>query len=100
MKNRIYLLIITMLSLTTEVFADEPAKTSGELNNFLSFAVKISIWVVVCSVIIAIGLWVYKQILDRKNTKSPDSKADKFTCEIDDTETIDEAINTFLEINK
>lgn len=100
MKNKIILLLITLMTTVPFAFAEGETKPQGEFNVLLSYAIKISIGVIVSSILIAIGVWIYKQILNRRNAKSTDSKADKFKCEIDDTQTIDEAIHTFLEINK
>ena len=81
-------------------FAEETQKVSGEFNVLLSYAIKISVGVIISSIVIAIGVWIYKQLIYNKQAKSTDSKADKFKCERDDTQTVDEAIHTFLVINK
>ena len=99
-KNKIILLIITLMTTVPIAFAEEEIKTQGEFNVLLSYAIKFSLGVVISSIIIAIGVWIYKQIMNIQKAKSTDSKADKFKCEIDDTQTIDEAIQTFLIINK
>ena len=100
MKQKITALLILLMTIVPSALAETEQKAQGDLKVLLPYAIKISIWVIVSSIVIAIGLWIYKQILDRKQSKLTDSKADKFTCEIDDTKTIDEAIHTFLVINK
>ena len=88
------------MAISPSALAGIEFNVTGDLKVLLPIAVKLAIGVVVSSVIIAILLWFCKLFLDKKNAVSTDSKADKFTCEIDDTNTVDEAINTFFVINK
>ena len=72
---------------------------SNELKAGAVYLVKISIGVVISSIVIGIGLWIYSRIKNNKLKKSPNSRAKDFKCDIDDTNSIDEAISTFLKIN-
>ena len=87
-------LIITSISVPAYGF-----ELSNELKAGAVYLVKISIGVVISSIIIAIGLWIYSRVQNNKLEKSPDSGANKFKCEIDDTTSMEEAISTFLNIN-
>lgn len=100
MKNKIFALAITLITLTTPTFAGVSVQVSNEFKNFATMLVKMSIGVAISVVVIGIGLWILSLFKVKKEIKSVDSKAEKFTCEIDDTQTFDEAIGTFLKINK
>ena len=93
------ILIICIIYNAIPAFA---AKTSlvGELKAGVVFLLKMSIGVIISAVIIGLGLWFYRRIKIKKDLTSNDSNAENFTCEIDETKTIDEAIRTFLKINE
>ena len=75
-------------------------EVSNEIKAGAVFLLKISIGVVISAVIIGIGLWLFSIFKLKREMSKTDSRAEEFTCEIDDTKTIDEAIKTFLMINK
>ena len=83
------------MNIITPAFA-----VSNEIVAGAKFLAKISLGVVIASVIIGVGLWIYSIIKMKKDSVRTDSKADKFTCEIDDVKTVGDAIKTFLVINK
>ncbi len=93
-----FILLITLMNIISPALA---AKTgaSDEVKAFGIMFVKISLGVVLSSLIIAIGLWLYNLTRKSQEQRSIDSKAQQYTCEIDDTKTIAEAIKTFLTIN-
>ncbi len=59
-----------------------------------------SIGVVGAAIVIGIGLWIFSIFKLKRELGKIDSRAEEFTCEIDDAKTIGEAIKTFLTINK
>ena len=73
---------------------------SNEIKAGAVFLLKMSIGVVVAAIVIGIGLWLFSLFKITREMRKTDSQAESFTCEIDDTKTIGEAIKTFLMINK
>ena len=95
-KKILTALTLIIASITTPAYGFE---LSNELKAGAVYLVKISIGVVISSIIIAIGLWIYSRVQNKKHQNNPDSGANKFRCEIDDTTSMDDAIITFLNIN-
>lgn len=92
--------IIVILTVVLSVFSQTFAfAISNEMKAVATKFVEIIIWVAISSIVIAIGAFIYKKI---KNPKIINNKTLKqeFKCELDDTQTIDEAIDVFLKINK
>ena len=73
---------------------------SNEIKAGALFLFKISMGVIIASVLIGIGLWIFSIFKLKNEMRKIDSRAEDFTCEIDDTKNIGEAIKTFLNINK
>ena len=95
MKHKILLTLILLMNIICPAFA-----ISNEIKAGGVFLIKMSIGVVAASIVIGLGLWLYSIIKIKRDSIKTDSRADKFTCEIDDAKTIGDAIKTFLVINK
>lgn len=97
MKSKILTLLIVLISIINPAYS---IGVSGEIKAAAAFFLKISVGVIISSIIIAIGLWIFSLFVLKKKSGKTNSKTNKFTCEIDDTKNMGEAINTFLMINK
>ena len=97
MKNKILITLLIIMNMVSPAFA---FTVSNEVKAGAAFLLKMTMWVIISSVVIGIGLWLYSIFKLRKESVRTDSNADKFTCEIDDAKTIGDAIRTFLTINK
>lgn len=97
MKNRILITLLILINVINPAFS---LTLSDEVKAGAFFLFKISAGVIISSIIIGIGLWIFSIFILKKSNKKNNSKANKFTCEIDDTKNMAEAINTFLMINK
>ena len=95
MNKKISIFLITFFSsVIAPVYAYSMSK---ELKTVAIIFGKVSLLVFVSILVILLLLLIYKKI---KMQPYPKYNNDKKSCDIDDTETIDEAINTFLNVNK
>ena len=91
-------LLIFLITLFSSVIAPVYAYSmSKELKTVAIMFGKISLLVFVSILIISILLLVYKKM---KMPVLHTYNVDENYCDVDDTETVEEAINTFLNINK
>ena len=84
------------MSITAPLYAY--ASPLGEFKAAAIILAKAFGWVLVSIIIITIGLLLFIKITKKKSS-STNSNIQNTKCEIDNTSNIDEAINTFLNIN-
>lgn len=118
MKNKLVISLISLLSIINPTYAFSiPFKIPQELKAWGIMFGKMTIGVIISILVIWVGLNIYKKILENKlaqpeKTEQPKEKKqiqpkqnkqrnnnNNFKCEIDDTQSIDEAINVFLTID-
>ena len=97
MKNKILITTIILMNIISPAYSIE---VSNEIKAGAIFLFKISIGVVISAIVIGAGLWLYSILKLKREMGKIDSRAEEFTCEIDDTKTIGDAIKSFLVINK
>lgn len=97
MKNKILIATIIIINIISPAYA---LNVSSEIKAGAIFLLKMSIGVVLSAIVIGIGLWLFSIFKLKREMSKIDSRAEEFTCEIDDTKTIGDAIKTFLTINK
>lgn len=95
-KKILIALILFLFSIIKPVYA---YANNSELKTVAVMFAKFSAGVFISIIIIGLGLLIYSRLRGGYSRKS--KKINDFQdCEIDDTSTIDDAINTFLNINK
>ena len=97
MKNKILITTVILLNLISPAYS---LTVSNEAKAGAIFLFKISAGVIISAIIIGIGLWLFSIFKLKREIGKIDSCAEDFTCEIDDTKTIGDAIKTFLTINR
>lgn len=101
MKNKILTALIVLINIINPAYS---IGVSDEIKAGAIFFSKMMAFVFIMSIIIGIGLLILRpfilNFILKKKIGKPNSKTNKFTCEIDDTKNMGEAINTFLTINK
>ena len=97
MKNKIIITTIVLMNIISPAYS---LTVSNEIKAGAFFLLKMSIGVVISAIVIGIGLWLFSLLKLKMEMNKVDSRAEDFTCEIDDTKTIGDAIKTFLAVNK
>ncbi len=95
-KKGLIILTAIIMSITAPLYAY--ASSLGEFKAAAIILAKAFGWVFVSIIIIFSGLLLFMKISKNKSENKPE-RAENFKCEIDDTNNIDEAINSFLNVN-
>ena len=96
--NKKVLLTLTILIMNIVAPLYAHASSLGEFKAAAILLAKALGWVFISIIIIIAGLLIYIKMSNKKTSYKPDYSENQ-KCEIDDTNNIDEAINSFLNIN-